>query len=125
MGRRYRWVFGVFVVVLVALVGVYAYNAGVAQGLLESGKLGTASGAAPPVMGWYPHPWGFGFFPFFPFLFILFSVFLFRGLFWRRRYWHRGFRPHYGIDGVPPAFEEWHRRAHARQEGGSDEHRPA
>jgi len=52
-------------------------------------------------------PWGFGFFPFF---FVLLCFFLVRRAFWGgpRRGWH-----HYR-DGVPPRFEEWHRRAHER-----------
>jgi len=31
---------------------------------------------------------------------------------WRGR-WHGGWRSG-GYDGVPPMFEEWHRRAHSR-----------
>jgi hypothetical protein len=72
----------------------------------------TAPGAGPPYAYW-PHPWafGFGFFPFFPLLFIVFFIFILRGLFWRR-----GWGPRWGYGhGVSPAFEEWHRRAHARE----------
>jgi hypothetical protein len=93
----FRVVSGLFVVAIVAVVGALAYHAGVAQG--------DAANAPPGTM----HPWGggFGFFPFFPLLLILFGVLLVRGLFWRGA-WHHGCRGH----GVPPSFEEWHRRAH-------------
>jgi hypothetical protein len=102
----------VVVGLLVAIgVGVMAYNAGVAHGLAQSG---------PPAAAAYPyhwgHPWGLGFGFFFP---VLFGFLLLRLIFWGGfgyRRWHR----HYGWYGagpydVPPAFEEWHRRAH---EGG-------
>src|SRR5262245_12591243 len=94
MGNRYRWLIGLVVIALVAIVGVYAYNAGVAQGLVQSGRLGSPPGAVGPVVGWYPRPWGYGFFPFFPIIplfFILFWALLIRGLFWRRGSWYRGY----------------------------------
>ena len=37
-----------------------------------------------------------------------------RGLFWRGAWGGRGC----GYRGVPPAFDEWHRRAHAQQVRG-------
>ena len=49
------------------------------------------------------------------FAFLLFFLFLFfglRGLFWRGR---RGGGWGYRHGGIPPAFEEWHRRAHEQQ----------
>ena len=114
MGNRFafRLLVALFAIGVFAGVGVYSYNLGVAQGLAQSGHALTAPGAGPPYAYW-PHPWafGFGFFPFFPLLFIVFFVFILRGLFWRGwggprwGYWHGG---------VPPAFEEWHRRAHAQ-----------
>ena len=93
-----------------AAIGIGAYNAGVAQGIGESGRLIAAPSAATPYVYVWPRPWGFGFFPFFPLFFILFWVFVLRGMFWRRGWRGRG----YGYDGVPPAFDEWHRRAHAK-----------
>jgi hypothetical protein len=71
----------------------------------------------PVVAVWQPWGFGFGFFPLFPLLFIFFWVFVLRGLFWRG-----GWRRHGRYDGVPPAFEEWHRRAHAAE---SAPNRPA
>ena len=58
---------------------------------------------------------GFGLFPFFPFVFILFWFFFARGIFWRGG-WHRRGWDSGSCGGVPPAFEEWHRRAHAQPE---------
>jgi hypothetical protein len=95
-----------------AALGISAYNAGVAQGIAESGRMIAAPPAATPFVYVWPRPWGFGFFPFFP-LFVLLLFFLaLRGLFWRGR-WHGGGR--YRYEGVPPVFEEWHRRAHAAE----------
>ena len=115
------------VVIAVAIVGgltaagLFGYSLGVARGLAESPATvvapaaAAAPGAAVPILV-YPRPWGFGFgfFPFFPLLFLLFWLFVARAFFWRARWghgWGRGYG-YYG--GVPPAFDEWHRRAHAQ-----------
>ena len=96
-------------------VGTTAYRAGVARGVAESGKLVGAEGGhflyPYPAPYWFP-PFGFGFGGFvFPLLFL----FLLFGAFGRRR-WAGGCGYGYGRQGwpggVPPAFEEWHRRAH-------------
>ncbi len=105
-------------------LGSYAYSAGVAQGLAQSGKLVVPNGAAPyPYYGYGPFfpgfgPWGFGFglvrclVPLLGFL-LLFS--LLRVLFWGGRPWRRGWTGHWhGEQGTPPMFEEWHRRAHGQ-----------
>ena len=113
MGGRFRWLFGLLVLALVAMVGVYAYNLGVAQGIAESARLTNTNGTTP--IAYWPYPWhyGIGFFPFGPLFFLFFWLVLLRGLFWRggwgpgRRYWYGG---------VPPAFDEWHRQAHARED---------
>ena len=115
MGDRFwfRLVVGVVMLAAVAAVGVYSYNLGLAQGAAESVRTVAVPGAGVPVVAVWPRPWGFGFgfFPFFPFLFILFWFLVARGLFWRGAW--RG-RMH-GHGGIPPQFEEWHRRAHAQQ----------
>jgi hypothetical protein len=113
--------FGVKVLFAVLLVmaaigaGMYGYNAGLAQGIAQSAAAAAQTGTAPaaPVM-FYPRPWGFGFgfFPFAPLFFIVFWILIFRGLFWRGSRWGRGYG--YGCGGVPPAFDEWHRRAHSQ-----------
>lgn len=85
-------------------IGVGAYNAGVEQGLLTNGH----ALAGPYYWG---HPWGHGFI-FFPFLGVLLLFVLVRRIFWWRSWRGRGYCRY---EGVPPAFEEWHRRAHAPQ----------
>ena len=107
----FRLLLALVAISALAAVGFYSYNLGVAHGLVQSGHAFAAPGAGPPYAYW-PHPWafGFGFFPFFPLFGILFFVLVLRGLFWR------GWGPRWGYwhGGVPPAFEEWHRRAHAQ-----------
>jgi hypothetical protein len=105
-------VFGALVVAAAAAIGAGAYNAGVARGIAQSAALTAPPAGVPypvyPYM-WY-RPWGFGFFPF---LLMLLPFFIIaRILVWRGR-WHDGWS--YRHDGVPPAFEEWHRRAHAER----------
>ena len=92
-----------------AVLGIGAYNAGVAQGIAESGRLVAAPPVGTPVYVW-PRPWAFGFFPFFPLLFLFLFFFVVRGMLWRGR-GHGGWR--YRYESVPPMFDEWHRRAHA------------
>jgi hypothetical protein len=115
MDRGFGWRVSVAAVMVAAAVavGMYGYNLGMARGVAESSRVMTTPGAGVPVVAMWPHPWGFGFgfFPVFPLFFIVFWLFVARGLFWRGG-WRRGG----GYHGVPPAFEEWHRRAHARQE---------
>ena len=100
-------------IAVAAAIGVGAYNAGVAHGFAESGRGITAPPTtAPYVYGW-PWAWGFGFFPVFPlFFFLLFFIFIVRGLLWRGP-WRGGWAC--WNDRVPPAFDEWHRRAHEEQ----------
>jgi hypothetical protein len=92
-----------------AAIGIGAYNAGVAQGIAQNVQAIAAPPAGTPYMYVWPRPWGFGFFPIFPFFFVLFFFFVLRGLLWGGR-WRGGRGCRY--DGVPPAFDEWHRRAH-------------
>ena len=116
-----RLVVGVVLVLVLILgmigIGAYVYNAGVAQGLAESGKL-AAPGTAPyPYYGpvFFHWPLGFGFLELLFLLFFFFLIFgLLRALFWRRGWGRGGPGGHWGKD-VPPMFEEWHRRAHEPQ----------
>lgn len=115
MDRRFRfgWLIGLVGLVLAVLVAVYAYNLGVAHGVAAAAQAAAPAPGVPPF-AWGPRPWGFGFFPFFPLFplfFILLFVVLLRGLFWRGR-WGGGMYCRH--DGVPAAFDEWHRRAHAQ-----------
>jgi hypothetical protein len=104
-GHFSRW--GVVVLaVLVALGLGVAYQAGVSHGLALQIPAGTAFPSA-YYYGWY-RPWGFGWFGPLFFLFIWFAVL--RGIFWggRRRWYYSRWHD------VPPAFDDWHRRAHER-----------
>jgi hypothetical protein len=116
MGNRFafRWLTGLLLVGMLAAVGIYTYNLGVAHGIAESGRVIAAPGTLVPVVAYWPRPWGFGFgfFPFFPFLFILFWFVVARGLFWRGAW--RGRMHGYGYCGVRSDLDEWHRRAHAQ-----------
>src|SRR6476620_6877102 len=90
-------------------IGIGAYNAGVAQGFTEGGRTIAAPPSGTSFVYVSPRPWGFGFFPVFPLFFLLILFFGVRGLLWRS--WRGG--PGCGYNGVPPGFDEWHRRAHA------------
>jgi hypothetical protein len=117
-----RLLFVVLAAAVAAYVGFAAYNAGVMHGLAESARLAAPAanatpGGAPPAYFYpYPYPylwhrpWGFGF-GFFPFFFIILCFFLLRRALWGGPRWGWG---HHYRDGVPPRFEEWHRRAHER-----------
>ena len=112
MGNRFgfRLVIALLAVATLVSVGFYSYNAGMARGVAESGRVIASPGGAAPTIFW-PRPWGFGFgFPLFPLFFVFFWIFVLRGLFWRGGHWSR----RWGVDGVPPAFEDWHRRIHER-----------
>ncbi|MGH2452788.1 MAG: hypothetical protein ACRDF5_03360 [bacterium] len=121
-----RVIVGMLLVLALAVGGVAlarsSYQAGFARGVTDS------SPVSPPAQGDpgprpYPYygppyahgPWGFGFgfFGFLvPLLFFFLIFTLLRGMFWRggpHGYWGKG---------VPPTFEEWHRRAH-ESKGGS------
>ncbi len=115
-------------VLLAAIVGIgfFAYQAGVAHGSpvtlqAPSGSGQTTVPAPYPYYGYgmpFFRPWGFGFGCFGP-LFAFFLIFLaFRFLFWGSRWGHRGlhgpWRHGWGEGGVPPMFEEWHKRAHGQ-----------
>ena len=113
--HRGGFIRGLFIaILLIAVVGgaaYYAYGAGIAQGLADSGKLVAPTAPIAPYPCFGMHPFGFGFGPLgciFPFLFFLLFFALVRGFLWRG---------HWGAEGhsVPPKFEEWHKRAHEPQ----------
>ncbi len=127
MNGRVIWgVFLTLVLVVIALsIGVYVYNVGVAQGLAQSGRLpAPESGTVPnPYYGYGPflhRPFGFGFGLFgllVPLFFFFLILAVLRGLFWGG---HRGWHRHHGMteNGVPPMFDEWHRRMHEPKGSG-------
>lgn len=126
----FRILLAIILIAVLAGVGVFIYNAGVAQGLAAgSGPSAPEGQAVPyPFYGW-PHfrPWGFGFFPFgfiFPLFFGLLIIWLISGLFFRG--WRGHGRGHYwgeynrGPRDVPPVVEEWHRKMHEGQSEDPD-----
>jgi hypothetical protein len=123
--RRGFGILGLLVtVVVIAIVGVIAYQAGWSDGFAQhvSATDGTTAVAPYPYYGGFYGPHFFGFGWIFGLLFFLFLSFIFIrivafGLFFGgRRGWGygRGWGMHGG--GVPPAIDErmkeWHRQAH-------------
>ena len=115
----------------IAGIGFFAYQAGIAQGspiTIEAPAGDANTVTAPyPYYGYgygrpFHHPFGFGFGCFGPLL-ALFLIFIalksFRLLFWGPRWGHmhggRGPWGRHWENGVPPMFEEWHKRAHGEQ----------
>ena len=115
---------GLVLVLAIAGIAYFAYQAGIAQGspvVLEAPS-GEIAPMPYPYYGWggpYHRPFGFGFgllgFLFFLFLFFA-ALRAFRFLFWAPRWGqHRGSWGRHWENGVPPMFEEWHKRAHGDQ----------
>jgi hypothetical protein len=122
-----RIISALILVAAIAGIAFFAFRAGVAQGSPVTIQAPSGQGApAPypyPYYGWgMPfHPWGFGFGCFGPLLalFLLFIAFrAFRFAFWGPRWGWGGWRHHHGPwsrqweNGVPPMFDEWHKKAH-------------
>jgi hypothetical protein len=121
MRRGFGFLWVALTSILLAVVGVIAYQAGWAAGAATH----VADGAAAAVPYYYDGPgfFGFGFFGFLFFLFLLFVLFRIArfGRGWGYGGWgHRGYSGYGaysgGKGGVPPAIEErmqeWHKRAH-------------
>ncbi len=120
-------------VLLAALAGIafFAFQAGVARGspiTIESPS-GETAPLPNPYYGYgmpYHRPYGFGFgFGCLGPLLAFFLIFLaFRFLFWGSRggWGHHGpWRRNWSEGGVPPMFEEWHKRAHEVPTGGGEQ----
>lgn len=112
----------------IAGIAFFAFRAGVAQGspITIEGPSGESAPAPYPYYGYgygmrFHHPFGFGF-GCFGILFTLFLLFLamkaFRFALWGPRW---GWGHHHGPwgrrweNGVPPMFDEWHKRSHGEQ----------
>ncbi|MGH3119312.1 MAG: hypothetical protein ACRDQ2_19800 [Gaiellales bacterium] len=120
MDRRILAIVLALVLVAVAVgIGTQLYQAGVARGLAESTQTTPRPEGVSPYRyyapyGYHPFGFGFGFFGFlFPLLFFFLIFALLRGLFWRPWGWHGPWKY-----GVPPALEEWHRKAHESPQQG-------
>jgi hypothetical protein len=120
---RVLWIVVLVVAAVAVVAGIAsnAYEAGLMRGQAESAPGAPPQAGPPPGPYPYPHyygpywhrPFGFGFLGFlFPLLFIFLIFALLKGAFWGwRGPWHYGYGT-WRSGGVPPAFEEWHRRAH-------------
>ena len=121
-----RFIIGVLLAIVLIVgavgIGVYAYNVGVTQGMVTSGKVTppTAAPYAYPFVGPFffrPFGWGFGFLGcLFPLLFFFLIFGLLRAILWGPRWgWHH--HRHWERDerGIPPMVEEWHRKMHEQQ----------
>ena len=113
--------------ILLAIVGVIAYNVGWSDGVAT--HLPAATDGARAVYYGEGPGWGAGF-GFLWFLFILFGFFfLLRLVFFGGRMWGRGWGGGYGRGGgfghhgMPPGIDErmqdWHKRAHGDQPSGT------
>jgi hypothetical protein len=119
-----RIISALVLIAAIAGIALFAFQAGIAQGspVTIEAPSGQAVPAPYPYYGYgmpFHRPWGFGF-GFFGLLFMIFLFFLalraLRFLFWGARWGWGGH--HHGPwrrdweNGVPPMFEEWHKRAH-------------
>ena len=130
-----RIVAALVLIAAVAGVAFFAFQAGVAQGspITVQSPSGETAPLPYPYYGYgmpFHGPFGFGYgFGCFGPLLGFFLIFLaFRFLFWGPRWGHRGmhgpWRHGWGEGGVPPMFEEWHKRAHEPKTDTPDEPKP-
>jgi hypothetical protein len=122
MRRGFGWGAAILVVLLLAGVGIGAYNWGVTEGLERTGE-------GVEVVR-YVGGHGFGFFPFFLFFPLFFlALFAFKGAMWRRHGDHDGGPGgHHGPGGHgrwEQGYEEWHRRQHESGGGSSSGGEPS
>lgn len=143
-GLIFRLIAVLLLLGLVAAGGYMAYRAGVAQGIAQAPEVAAIEKSAengqaapvPPMYGYgygYGYPFGYGhphrfFNPFGMICGSIFFLFLFFGLtkmiFFRRM--RHGWGCHGGWKkgwegGVPPMFDEWHKRAHGEGEKPAEE----
>lgn len=120
-----RVISALILVVAIAGIAYFAFQAGVVQGspITIEAPSGDAAPLPYPYYGWgmpYHRPFGFGLLGFLLLLFLFFAALrAFRFVFWGPRW---GWGHHHGTwgrswqNGVPPMFEEWHKRAHGQPE---------
>ena len=127
-----RIVSALVLIAVIAGIGFFAYQAGVAQGspVTIQAPSGDANAMPAPYYG-YGMPFHRGHFGFgfgcFGILIPLFLFFLvmksFRMLFWGPRWGWGHHRGHWGRrweGGPPPIFDEWHKKAHNVPEGAEE-----
>jgi len=120
MDRKFLLVVVLAIVLVLGGLGIAsnAYHLGLVQGMAQEGTLVAPPAGAPPYAYYGPplhHGAHFGFFGLlFPLLFLFLAFGLVRSVVWRGHWGHHG----YGEHGLPPMFEEWHRRAHGPDSGG-------
>ena len=127
----FRVIAGLVLLAAIVGIGYFAYNAGMTQAAGATLPAPSAEAGVPPYLyhGYgmrYGHPFfGFGCFGLILPLFLLFLAFhSFRRLMWGPRWgWHgmhhmhgHGWMGAEGERGVPPFFEEWHKRAHGESD---------
>ena len=98
-------------------IGIGAYHAGVSHGLAQAATGSQVVRVIGPGYGFGVFPFGFFLFP----LFVIGTILLVRGLFWRRRWGGPGHPGSWGHDGPmhgrSDMFEDWHRRQHQQAAG--------
>jgi hypothetical protein len=121
-----RIVSALVLVAVLAGIAFFAYQAGVAQGspVTIEAPSGETVPAPYPYYGYglrYHHPfmWGFGcLIPLIGVFLLVLALKAFRFAVWGPRWegWgHRGHWSRHWEGGIPPMFEEWHKRSHGEQ----------
>ena len=132
-----RIVSALVLVAAIAGIGFFAFRAGVAQGspITIEAPAGQPATVPYPYYG-YGMPFRYGHhMPFFglgcfgiliPLFLFFIAMRAFRFAFWGRRWGHMGHhhgpwgRHDWGERGVPPMFDEWHKRAHNPSEANKE-----
>ena len=111
-----RVVSGLVLLAVIGAIAFVAFQAGIAQG---SPVTIEGQSAPMPFYGYgYGIPfhhfgWGFGCLgPIFAVFLLVLALKAFRVMMWGPRWGWGGRHAHWGERGVPPMFEEWHKRAH-------------
>ncbi len=118
-----RIVSGLVLLAVIAAIGFFAFQAGVAQGspITIEAPSGESIPAPYPHYGYgygmrghHPFTWGFGcLIPLFAVFLLVLALKSFRVMMWGPRWGHHmGHWGRHWEGGVPPMFDEWHKRAH-------------
>lgn len=115
-----RIVAGLILLAVIGAIAFFAFQAGVAQGspVAIEAPAGESVTAPYPFYGYgygfrfhHPFAWGFGcLIPIFAVFLLVLALKSFRMMVWGPRWGHR--HGHWGERGVPPMFDEWHKRMH-------------